>query len=70
MGRAQVTDVDGTMSAAKGITCRVPQVSILWPFLLYVNDLSAAVSCKLLLYADDSVLLVSWKEIAGMWRQL
>ena len=60
-GRVQVTDIDGTMSVAKGITCGVPQGSILGPllFLLYINHMSAAVKCKLLLYADDSVLLAS-----------
>ena len=64
-GRVQVTDVDGTMSVAKGITCGVPQSSILGPllFLLYTNDMSAAVKCKLLLFADDSVLLASGKDI-------
>ena len=64
-GRVQVTDVDGTMSVAKGITCGVPQGSILGPlsFLLYINDMSAAVKCKLLLYADDSVLLASGKDL-------
>ena len=66
-GRVQVTDVDGTMSEAKGITCGVPQGSIFGTllFLLYVNDLSGAVTCKLLLYIDYSDLLVSGKEIAG-----
>ena len=64
-GRVQVTDVDGTMSVAKCITCGVPQGSILGPllFLLYINDLSAAVKCKLLLYVDDSVLLASGKDL-------
>ena len=64
-GRVQFTDVDGTMSVAKGTTCGVPQGSILGPllFLLYINDMSAAVKCKLLLYADDSVLLASGKDI-------
>jgi hypothetical protein len=53
------------MSVAKGITCGVPQGSILGPllFLLYITDMSAAVKCKLLLYADDSVLLASGKDI-------
>ena len=56
------------MSEAKGITCGVSQGSILGPllFLLYVNDLSAAVTCKLLLYAENSVLFVSGKKIAGI----
>ena len=57
-GSVQVTDVDGTMSVAKGITCGVPQGSILGPllFLLYITDMSAAVKCKLLLYADEYII--------------
>ena len=64
-GRVQVTDVDGTMYVAKGITCGVPQGSVLGPllFLLYINDMSAAVNCTLYLYADDSVLLASGKDL-------
>ncbi len=30
--------------------------------MLYVNDMELAVKCKLLLYADDSVLLASDKN--------
>ena len=47
------------------VTCGVPQGSILGPllFLIYVNDMKAAVSCKLLLYADDSALLASGESI-------
>ncbi len=43
------------------ITYRVPQESILGPllFLCYVNARTTVVKCKLLLYADNSVLLVS-----------
>ncbi len=46
------------------ITCGVPQGSILDPllFLCYVNDMELGVKCKLLLYADDSVLLASDKN--------
>ena len=32
-------------------------------FLIYVNEMEASVSCKLILYADDSALLVSGKHI-------
>ena len=65
-GRSQVTDVDGVLSSLKGITCGVPQGSILGPllFLIYVNDMKDAVRCKLLLYADDSALLVSGRDVS------
>uniref|UniRef100_A0A671TKH7 Reverse transcriptase domain-containing protein n=1 Tax=Sparus aurata TaxID=8175 RepID=A0A671TKH7_SPAAU len=58
--RTQVCDVEVTLSEPQSIVCGVPQGSILGPllFLLYINDMSAVVHCKLLLYADDSALLV------------
>ena len=67
-GRTQVTDIVGTMSEPKGVTCGVPQGSILGPllFLLYVNDMASAVRCKLLLYADDSALIASGKNVADI----
>ena len=47
------------------VPCGVPQSSILGPllFLIYVNDMESAVKCKLILYADDSALLVSCKYV-------
>ena len=64
--RQQLVDVSGTFSSSKNISCGVPQGSILGPllFLIYVNDMSAVVKNKLLLYADDSAILVSDKNIA------
>ena len=54
--RTQLVDLSGTHSSCSPITCGVPQSSILGPllFLVYVNDISAVVKNKLLLYADDS----------------
>ena len=54
--RQQLVDVSGTNFATAPITCGVPQGSILGPllFLIYVNDMSAVVKNKLLLYTDDS----------------
>ena len=63
--RMQVTDVGGIVSDPRVVPCGVPQGSILGTllFLIYVNDMEASVSCKLILYADDSALLVSGKYI-------
>ena len=46
--------------------CGVPRGSILGPllFLIYVSDMEAAVSCRLILYADDSELLVSGTSVS------
>ena len=45
-GRNQVVDIGGVLSSPKQVTCGVPQGSILGPllFLIYVNDMAAAVS--------------------------
>ena len=42
-----------------------PQGSILGPLLvlIYVNGMKVAVKCKLILYADDSALLVFGKDV-------
>ena len=32
----------------------------------YVNDMASAVRCRLLLYADDSALIVSGKNVADI----
>jgi len=59
--RKQCTDVSGIQSSLENVTCGVPQGSILGPllFLIYVNDMAGVVNNKLLLYADDSAILVS-----------
>ena len=43
----------------------MPQGSILGPllFLIYINDMNASIECRLSLYADDSALLFSHKNI-------
>ena len=63
--RTQKVDINGTFSKPRMVPCGVPQGSILGPllFLIYVNDMESAVKCKLILYADDSALLVSGKDI-------
>ena len=64
-GRTQLVDIAGTYSPLKAVTCGVPQGSILGPLLfsIYVNDLPSVVACKVLLYADDTALIVSGMDI-------
>ena len=71
-GRQQLVDVAGTSSTCENITCGVPQGSILGPlsFLIYVNDMSGVIGNKLLLYADDSAILVADKDISTVENAL
>lgn len=70
--RHQLVELSGTRSSTKNITCGVPQGSILGPllFLIYVNDMSAVVKNKLLLYADDSAILVSARNKSDIENKL
>ena len=63
-GRQQIVIANETRSDPGTVTCGVPQGSILGPllFLCYVNDMPISVRCKLLLYADDSALIVSGSD--------
>ncbi|CAL4065468.1 unnamed protein product [Meganyctiphanes norvegica] len=63
-GRQQVVVANETTSEPGIVSCGVPQGSILGPllFLCYVNDMPISVKCKLLLYADDSALIVSGSD--------
>ena len=70
--RKQVVDNNGTFSDPRTVPCGVPQGSILGPllFLIYVNDMESAVSCRLILYADDSALVISGKDISAIQNKL
>lgn len=54
------------MSEPQDVSYGVPQGSMLGPllFLFYINNIPAAVKCGLLLYADDSALLVSGNDVS------
>ena len=53
------------MSDFQSITSGVPQGSILGPllFILLVNDFPSTAHCTLLMYADDTVLFYSAKDV-------
>ena len=70
--RSQFIDIKGTLSDRGEVTCGVPQGSILGPllFLIYVNDMESAVDCDLLLYADDSAILIRGEDIIDIEQKL
>ena len=70
--RSFVVNIDNSFSTPGKLMCGVPQGSILGPllFLLYVNDMQQAVSCDLLLYADDTCLIFTGRDTKTIENQL
>ena len=70
--RKQFVDVNNSFSSLEPVTCGVPQGSILGPllFTIYVNDMCTSVTCDLCLYADDSMLIVSGKNVVEIEKSL
>ena len=63
-GRKQCVKTNGETSDFNHIQCGVPQGSLVGPllYLCYSNDMCLSVQNRLLLYADDSVILVSDRD--------
>ena len=59
--RSQVVCINSILSDSRNIDIGIPQGSILGPllFIIYVNSLPNSVSCKCVMYADDTTLLCS-----------
>ncbi len=71
--RNQIVGYQGVYSEAEYLTSGVPQGSILGPllFVLYVNDLPSVVrNCKILMYADDTVLFYPDSDVAVIQQKL
>ena len=70
--RKQTVSINNVLSSEQTIQCGVPQGSILgpWCYLVYSNDISTCVSCKLLMYADDTILLSSHKDLSKVSSEL
>ena len=72
-GRSQYVTYNGFKSNNSEIKCGVPQGSILGPllFLLYINDLaSVSEACFSILFADDSNMFISGKDVEVMSEKL
>ena len=60
------SSANGIVSQLKSIACGVPQGNVCGPllFLLYINDISKSLKqCEVSLYADDTVLYYSSKDL-------
>ena len=71
--RSQVVQLNGHVSDTCSISYGVPQGSILGPllFILYINDLPLHLNrSKVILYADDTALLFSHKNLHDIERVL
>ena len=65
MGRSQFVSLNNVSSSMREILCGVPQGSILGPllFLLYINDLPFSSNLLPIIYADDTNLFLSDKDV-------
>jgi len=70
--RQQYVTINSAKSQLKETTCGVPQGSILGPilFIIYMNDINASTSLKLLSYADDTTIYSSHTEVTKLFSNL
>ena len=67
--REQVVQFGSAFSEPGSVSVGVPQGSLLGPllFVLFINDLpNTTVRCNILMYADDTVLFFSAKEVSDI----
>ena len=64
--------LNGKSSQENPVNAGVPQESILGPtlFLLYINNISDYLICKIVIYADDTTLYSKSDQASDLWQQL
>ena len=69
-GRRQFVHINGVSSSMLEIILGVPQGSILGPllFLLFINDLPLCTKLLVLMFADDTTLLASGKNLTDLYQ--
>ena len=70
--RAQRVNINSSLSDSKCINIGVPQGSILGPllFIIHVDSMPNSVSCKCVMYADDTTLLCSSSDSVTLKLEL
>ena len=70
--RSQTVSIGSEFSDFKNIDIGVPQGSILGPllFIIYINSLPEHINCKVVMYADDTSLLLSSKDPKNLEHML
>jgi len=69
--RKQYVVFGETVSSTQPVSCGVPQGSILGPllFLIYINDISNALSVKVLSFADDTTIYFSDVNVNNLYQK-
>ena len=70
MNRTFLVDLENTFSQPANVSSGVPHILGALPFLIYINDMSQAVTCNLFLYTDDTCLVCQHDDFNEIEKQL
>jgi hypothetical protein len=72
LNRNQYVQYNNVTSQTQSISCGVPQGSVLGPllFILYTNDLEKSIKSKCIIFADDTTIYTSGKDITLLFNKI